>query len=478
MRLFADDIDDDAPAVLDGRETRTYGELRALVAAAADHLRRSGVDASSRVAIAGGGALDGHSLENWVAHLAVMGIGATHASVTSGKALVKLARTNEINALIGPPLLADALPDGLLHIPFSLDGLAPARSAVPVGMDSWPARINMSSGTTGRAKVIEWDSAMIEARLDQVGQHLSSGSRVLTLLKIGTTAGFRYPLATWRAGGAVIFRRKDDEDAAFEATKKANLLICSPHHLAQRLAREAGEWPGRDERTIAVLGARLPIDVRDEALKRAAAKVMISYGSTEGGNVAFGDSLHADRHPGAVGFVRDDVELQIIDGQGRERPPGQRGLIRTRGAAICATAYSSGVDDQPWFYPGDLGVRFADGLLAIEGRASETINVGGNKHNAADLEARLANLPRVRELCLCVVPLPGRDQATVAMVCEPGANLAELHRMIDERMPFRDFGVVVLPKLPRNAMGKIPRASLAKALAATIENEDLQVRHA
>ena len=46
-----------------------------------------------------------------------------------------------------------------------------------------------------------------------------------------------------------------------------------------------------------------------------------------------------------------------------------------------------------YFYPGDIGRLFDDGLLAIEGRIGDTFNVGGWKVNAADLEAKLAFLP-------------------------------------------------------------------------------------
>ena len=477
MRLFAEHIDGDRPAVRCGPETLTYAALKQQVGAAADQLRRAGVEPSSRVAIAAGGARDGQSIDNWIAHLAVMAIGATHASVTWGKGLANLWRAGAINMLVAPPMTGELLPQGLRHV--ALDRSALSRERLHALPDkARPGRINTTSGTTGKPKIVVWSPSILEARLGQVASQLTCESQVAVLLKITTTAGFRYPLATLRAGGTVVFRHKDEEPSLFETIDRSTLLICSPEQLAQALRNRPGQWPGRDQRRVVVLGARMPTDVRDQAIERAAREIHIGYGSTEGGNIASGDCLHADRHPGAVGFVREGVTVQIINGRGEQQPPGQRGLIRVRGEAVADGAYTRGADGEPWFYPGDLGVLFENGLLAIEGRASETVNVAGNKYSAAELESRIADVPGVRELCLCVVPLAGRDQATVALVCEPGANLRDIKLTIGTRLPFEDFGVVSLPRLPRNAMGKVPRASLAKAIAATIEQESRELRHA
>lgn len=478
MRLFAAGVDDERTAIAVGASTISYGDLKRYVAAATAYLADAGVTAANSVAIAAGEARDGQSLENWIAHLAVMQIGATHASVTSGPGVIRFVRSRAVDIIVGQPAIGEALPEGLRHVPFSLADVLDREPLPFRDSDSPPRRLNTSSGTTGLPKLVEWDHPTLESRVDQVGQHIVVDSRVLVLLKISTTAGFRYPLAAWRAGACVIFRDRDSDAADFDAIERSSLLVCSPNQLAQRLQRKPGEWASRDGRTIAVLGARIPQQARDAALARAAGSVLVSYGSTESGNIAFGDSILTDRHPGAVGFVRDDVVLQVIDGTGKQVPPGQRGLIRIRGGAVCGSAYTEGADGQPWFYPGDLGILFEDGLLAIEGRASETINIAGTKHSTLDLEARLADLPQVRELCLCVVPLPGKDQPTVALVCEPGADLTQLRTMMDHRLPFREFGVVVLPKLPRNAMGKVPRASLAKAIAATMQEQRSRVGHA
>ena len=96
------------------------------------------------------------------------------------------------------------------------------------------------------------------------------------------------------------------------------------------------EWPGRAGRTIVVLGGRLPVAVRDAALATACAPLLISYGSTETGSIALGDQQLIDRHPGAVGFVRDGVSVEIVDAARKPVAAGEPGLVRVKAAPVSA----------------------------------------------------------------------------------------------------------------------------------------------
>ena len=455
-------------AVLAGAQRLSHGELARLVVAAIAYLRQAGLSPTSRVGIRAGVLRDGQTLDNMIAHLAALSIGASHASLVSHDSVAQLIKSRSIKSFIGAPLAREHIPPSLRFIPFTAALLAVAGPPQPIGLSPRARRLNLSSGTTGTAKLIEWDSAMIAARLDQVAEHLTANTRLLSLLSITTTAGFRYPLATWAAGGAVIFRRNDEEAQLLAAIERSNLLICSPDQLFHRLRKNPGEWAGREERTIIVLGARLPPAVRDEALARCAKEVIISYGSTEGGNGASGDSRLIDRHPGAVGFVRDGVTVRLLDEAGQPCAPGVAGELSIQGDAICRQAYRGTGKGERWFYPGDLAVLHDDGMLAIEGRVTETLNVAGKKHHAPMLETKLAALPGIDECCLCVVSSADRDRPVVAVVCDASLDLTMLRPAIAERLPFRDFGLVRVDRLPRNQMGKISRLELGRELAATM----------
>src|SRR5207342_1842289 len=117
------------------------------------------------------------------------------------------------------------------------------------------------------------DAAMIERRVDQVSDSslVHADTRLFPLLHLRTTAGFRYPLAVWAAGGCVLLpQAKKGIDRDREALAPSNLIVCSPPQLKERLGATKGDWPGRAERSIVLLGGRLPALMRAAVLERAA----------------------------------------------------------------------------------------------------------------------------------------------------------------------------------------------------------------
>ena len=118
-----------------------------------------------------------------------------------------------------------------------------------------------------------------------------------------------------------------------------------------------------------------------------------------------------------------------------------------------------------WFYPGDHGVLFEDGLLAIEGRTSEIVNISGRKFSLAELEIAFTKLPEVQEIGAVMLKTDAGDQLNFAVVCSASTDLNALAQQIALRMPvITKFKLVRVSDIPRNAMGKIVRHSLTKQL--------------
>jgi acyl-coenzyme A synthetase/AMP-(fatty) acid ligase len=119
-----------------------------------------------------------------------------------------------------------------------------------------------------------------------------------------------------------------------------------------------------------------------------------------------------------------------------------------------------------WFYPGDQGVLFEDGLLAITGRVSETLNIGGLKISLLDFEAELVKLPEIKDACAIVLQLDSGDRLALAVVCDEAVDLQALEQQITSRLPVRvQYELLCVPNIPRNAMGKIPRNAFAEKLS-------------
>ena len=167
------------------------------------------------------------------------------------------------------------------------------------------------------------------------------------------------------------------------------------------------------------------------------------------------------------------MTVEIVDQHKQPVAAGEPGLVRVR-TALMSHAYdgtapgkASGHFDGDHFFPGDIGRLFDDGLLAIEGRAGDTFNVGGWKVNAAELEAKLAFLPGVDDLVTCVMALDEGDLLTIAVVTGDKVDLKAVAELIRAKLPKgRVFHLVRIRSIPRNAMGKVPRAMIADKLTA------------
>jgi acyl-CoA synthetase (AMP-forming)/AMP-acid ligase II len=482
--------DGDKTAVVVGDRAISYARLLADVRGAAALFSSQGVAEGTKVGLRAGPLVTGQTYASWIAHLAALWLGARHVSMVEAVSIAECISAGMVDIAIGSANGLKRVPATHRQIHFELDLAGPALCSGPPPLaDDRAVRVNLTSGTTGRAKFVAWDSAMIDQRVAQVadGLPLSSTTTLYPLLQLRTTAGFRYPLAVWQAGGSVLLPEANEAMARDkQALGNANLLLCSPPQLEDRLRAYSGEWQGKDGRTIITLGGRLGSAVRDDALARAGRKIFLSYGATETGSIAIGDAATIDRHPGAVGFIRDGVEVEIVGDDGRRVPPGTSGRVRTR-SAVMANSYESigsgSADPGPfqggWFVSGDIGCLFDDGLLAIEGRSSDTFNLGGWKVNALELEHRVRIIRGVDDICACVMQLQEGDLLTFALVCGDDRDIATIAGQIRALLPKgRRFHVVRVRALPRNAMGKIPRAQIARQLTQAYDAKKQNVANA
>lgn len=445
-------------AVVDGKDV-SYGELCADILKAAAYLRAKSIGPGTTVAIHFGPFWQSDDYASWVAHLAAIRIGATHASVPDARFLSDLLELTKVDAVIGKLPESFAGEPGPTVIGLDLTALPAAEESADDEQQA--VRLNLTSGTTGKPKLIRWDAAMIAARVEQLFdlELFNSDTCLDSYLLPRTTAGFRYPVAAWWAGGSVLLSagpRYDELDRAIRST----LCICSPFQL-QRLRLRNVRWPRREARTIVALGARIVPRLRDWVLGNLAAKIIISYGSTETGNVAHGDASIADRHPGSVGWIRNGAEVQIVGTDGQPLPAGKAGTLRIRTKLMAYADGDAVADGDGWFEPGDIGVMFDDGLLAIAGRVTDVLNIGGVKISAADIESKLIGLDGVEDATAAVVPMAGGDTLWIAIVPKPGVSPMDaaehIKPMLSRGMPFR---VVSVSAIPRNSMGKVNRRLL------------------
>ena len=198
------------------------------------------------------------------------------------------------------------------------------------------------------------------------------------------------------------------------------------------------------------------------------------YGMTEtGGGVSWvAPTEPLDVRADYDGAIVPGSEIQAVDSARRPLPPGDEGELRIRGPQALLgytdpALTREQMDEEGWFYTGDLGRVDACGRVSITGRTKDIINRAGEKFSARDIEELIQRHPAVE--MAAVVGLPderlgevvgafltlaaGHDwpgDAEMAVYLD-GAKLAK------QKIP---TSWQVLPELPMTASGKIQKHEL------------------
>lgn len=210
--------------------------------------------------------------------------------------------------------------------------------------------------------------------------------------------------------------------------------------------------------------AALPRHTLDRWREISGHVLLERYGMTEVG-MALSNPLHGRRRPGFVGSPLPGVSVRLVNDRNEPVPDGQPGEVQLKGSGVFSEYWrrpdstaESFIDG--WFQTGDVAV-VEDGAYRLLGRSSvDIIKSGGDKLSALEIEEVLRLHPSIAECAVVGVEDAEWGQRVCAAVeLRPGEALAlsELREWARTRMaPYKiPKGLLCVPKLPRNAMGKV-----------------------
>lgn len=340
------------------------------------------------------------------------------------------------------------------------------------------ALLLLSSGTTDVPKLIRRDAAA----LDAMGRNCSSAIGVreddamLLAIPLHHSYGIDQGLLTAIFAGCRV-ELHDGFDLARVRTSlrdDAVTLLPAVPFLFDVLARGSVEAPAL-RRAISA-GGPLPLAVFEAFRCKAGVAIGQIYGSTEFGSVTYGDPDAADFAPESVGRPLPGVAIRILDpGDPQLDAPlgaGQEGQLAIAAPSMLSqyVGESAPPTRDGFFLTGDLGNLDASGRLTLTGRTALLIDVAGRKVNPLEVEAALAQHPRVAEVV--VVPIPysrtvGRMKAIVVRAGAGELRADELRAFLRERLAAwkipRRFEFTAT--LPRSPAGKVLRRELEDAEA-------------
>jgi crotonobetaine/carnitine-CoA ligase len=203
--------------------------------------------------------------------------------------------------------------------------------------------------------------------------------------------------------------------------------------------------------------------------------VLSGFGMTEC-NIPVWGRLGESR-PGAAGWTHTEHFDLIVADPDTDAPcaPGEVGeiLVRPKVAFGFMREYL-GLPDKTveawrnlWFHTGDAATLGADGLVTFVDRIKDRIRRRGENISANEIEAALATLAGIAEVCACAVP-SGRvgddDEILLAIVVAADAGLSResIAAHADQVLPrfARPRFIRILSELPKTSTGKVQRAAL------------------
>jgi malonyl-CoA/methylmalonyl-CoA synthetase len=205
--------------------------------------------------------------------------------------------------------------------------------------------------------------------------------------------------------------------------------------------------------------------------------ILERYGMTETGMLT-SNPLVGARRAGTVGLPLADVEVMVTDpATGAPLPQGETGMIEVRGPNVFRgywrmpqkTAAELRADG--FFITGDLGTIDAEGYVSIVGRARDLIISGGYNVYPKEVELLVDAVPGVLESAVIGLPHPDLGEAVAAVVVREGGATLDADAILAAIAPrlarFKQPRLVLFAdSLPRNAMGKVQKAELARVHAA------------
>ena len=358
-----------------------------------------------------------------------------------------------------------------------------AAQTAPLATPAWLTPANLAyliytSGTTGRPKgvMIEHHSIVSLVLGDVETLGVTPADRVAQNSSSAYDSSIEETWFALAIGATLVV--VDDETVRLGPDLPAWLrrervtMFCPPPTLLRAMgcADPARELP--ELRLLHPGGEALSQDIADRW--SVGRRVINDYGPTEATITALRAVIEAGRPvsigrpvPGVYAWVLDESLQRVPDGTRGELCLGGAGVARGYRNDAALTAQKFPVHPQlgRLYRTGDLATRGADGRFYSHGRIDAQVKIRGYRIELEAVEARLAEIPGVREAA-CTVQGEGVRKTLVGFVVperpgtavDPAPLKARLSQLLPAYMVPAQIGT--LDSLPRNSSNKLNRRAL------------------
>jgi acyl-CoA synthetase (AMP-forming)/AMP-acid ligase II len=486
------------PALADDERRITYRAFNAWVNRVANGLAELGYKRGAALAL-----MSGNSMEFLVTYYACAKLGVVCVPVNlfwRGGELAYVLRHAGISGVAVAGALLDQLQPALAelspidvvvigaatgpgHRAFAdFERCSDAEPQAEVG-DRDPLSYLYTSGTTSAPKGVV--SSHLAVYLQSLGNvietRLSAADTITALLPMFHTAQLNALCTTAVAVGAGIRIVSGFEPAALLdliAREHVSVVFALPMMYRALLAEQKAIPRDLSSLRLAIYAmAPMPQAELAQMIELLGCEFSLMFGQTEMSPTAtFFRPEHQLSHPGAVGTPCINVQVGIMDAEGRLLPPTQVGEIVYRSPQVMTEylrdpAATKEVFRHGWFHSGDSGYFGEDGILWFLDRYKDVIKTGGENVASIEVEKALfAAEPNIADVAVVGLPHPKWTEAVTAVIVpKQGGQIdpeALLELLKTKLSPFKcPKSVLLVNELPRTATGKIQKAMLRKQYA-------------
>jgi malonyl-CoA/methylmalonyl-CoA synthetase len=347
-----------------------------------------------------------------------------------------------------------------------------------------PAMILYTSGTTNKPKGVVTTHRNIEAQVEALvtSWEWSQQDHVLCVLPLHHVHGIINVISCAMWSGAICeFIPEFSAENIYHVfgQGRINLFMAVPtmyfkliDHWEKASAEKRVRMTEsmRPFRLMVCGSAALPVSIMEKWKQISGHVLLERYGMTEIG-MAISNPYRGERKAGYVGKPLPGVEIRLVNEQYTDQPDGEPGEILVRGDNVfleywkrpeaTAESFTGG----NWFKTGDVAV-VESGYYRIMGRSSvDIIKSGGYKISALEIEEEIRNYETIADCAVVGIENEEWGELIVAALVTKGKIETEAltawlkQRMASYKLPRK---YLVVPELPRNAMGKVTKNDVKK----------------
>lgn len=352
-----------------------------------------------------------------------------------------------------------------------------------------PSLIVYTSGTTGAPKgaLLRQSAALRHGRLSLAGfrpQPLRVLNYYPTNHISGLVANTLYALV---GGGALVCMERFDPARALAAIEEERITYWGGAPTMLQMCVTDERFAETDLSSVQLAawgGSPASVDLI-QALAARIPRLATLYAMTETTGVvtAIAPTADIDLLARSVGKPLPDVEMRLVDEQGRDVGGGEAGEILVRGPFVMAgywrspAATKQAFTEDGWLRTGDLARFDAQGFVEMVGRKTQMYKSGGYNVYPQEVEVVIKSHPKVRDAAVVGVTDDLFGEVGVVFVlgdfAATGKGEAELaeycrERLANYKVPKRVCLVDALPLLPGGKINGKALAEQAVRLSRTV----------